>query len=107
LTYALTLIKGKTGKREHTISLFNSLKKDPNFAKDNGVEIKELFISFGWPDIILLLKSENVELIKRSIVTLRDKAAMIGDDLTTSSIICTTQEEMDIKLKKWGKLVSP
>lgn len=107
LTYALTLIKGKTGKREQSISLLNSLKKDPNFTKDNGVEIKELFISFGWPDIILLLKSENVELIKRLIVILREKAATIGDDLTTSSIICTTQDEMDSKLKKWGKVVCP
>ena len=102
MTYALTLIKGKTGKREEIINLFNKYKRDPNFQKAHGVEIKELLISFGWPDIILVLHSKNIELIKRFIVLLRDKATDIGDDLTTSTIICTTQEEMTEEIKKWG-----
>lgn len=103
MTYALTLIKGKTGKREQTLSLLDSLKKDQEFQQKNGVEIREVLISFGWPDIIVFLKSENVELIKRAIVIIREKAAKNGDNLTTSSIICTTKEEMEKKIKKWGE----
>ena len=103
MTFALVLIEGKTGKREESIDLFNKLKKDRDFEKKHGVFIEKILISFGWPYIILLLKSQNIELIKNLIVILREKAIKIGDDLTTSSIICTTQEEMDAEIKKWGK----
>jgi len=96
------LIKGITEKREQSILLFDRLKNDPEFQRKYGVSIDKILISFGWPDIILILKSENVELIKRAIVVLRKKAADIHDDITTSSIICTTREEMDKKIKKWG-----
>lgn len=106
MTYSLTLIKGETGKRKDSIALLTKLKKDNKFQQQYGVEIKELLISFGWPDIVLLLKGDNVELLKNAIVVIREKALKNGDNLTTSSMICTTEDEIDKNIKKWGKSVS-
>lgn len=102
----MTLIKGETGKRKDSIALLTKLKKDNKFQQQYGVEIKELLISFGWPDIVLLLKGDNVELLKNAIVVIREKALKNGDNLTTSSMICTTEDEIDKNIKKWGKSVS-
>ena len=73
--------------------------------KENRIQIKEVFISFGWPDLILLIKSNNVELIKSSIIELRDLVAKSHDDnIETSTIICTTIDDLDvIKGKKVRK----
>jgi hypothetical protein len=103
MTFALTLIKGKSTEREHSISLLTQLSKDRTFAEENGVTIENVFISFGWPDMILLLKGNNVELIKNSIVVIRDMLAKNGDEVDTSTIICTTQDEINQQLKDWSE----
>jgi hypothetical protein len=103
MTFALTLIKGKSTQREPSINLLTQLSKDRTFAEENGVTIENVFISFGWPDMILLLKGNNVELIKNSIVVIRNKLASNGDDVDTSTIICTTQDEINQQLRDWAK----
>jgi hypothetical protein len=104
MTYALVLIKGKSSQRESSLSLLENLAKDSEFSKATGVKIEKVFVSFGWPDIILLIRSANVELIKNAIVELREKLSKNGDDADTSTIICTTTNEMKKKRRKWGKL---
>src|ERR687895_1039565 len=96
MTYALTLVKGMPQKREKTLSLLTKLKDDKEFKEKSGVEIRNLFISFGWPDIILLMKANNVELLKSSIVELRDIIAKSHrDNIETSTIICTTPDDIN------------
>ncbi|MEM2940284.1 MAG: hypothetical protein QW304_01865 [Thermoproteota archaeon] len=100
MTYALILAKGRPGKREETLAFLNDLKKDQDLKKDYGVVIEKVFISFGWPDFILLVCSENVELIKASIVAIRDRVSKNGDNLETATIICTTEDEIREKINR-------
>jgi hypothetical protein len=95
MTYAITLIKGESGNREGTFNCLTKMKrqKDPF---ENTVRIKECFISFGWPDFILLMKGDNVELLKDAIIKLRKKVyEEIGDRLETSTIVCSTKKEVE------------
>jgi hypothetical protein len=103
MTYALTLVKGISSKREETLNQLNQLKNSPDFKRKTGIDIREVFISFGWPDIILLMKGNNVELLKSAIVELRSYLENNHTDIIeTSTIICTTTEEI-IKKKKSRK----
>ena len=100
MTYSITLIKGESGKRERTFNLLARLakEKDPFGCK---VRIRDCFISFGWPDFILLLEGNNIELLKYAIVHLRERVLdETGDTLETSSIVCTTKSEVDAARKK-------
>jgi len=94
MTYAITLVKCATGEREHVLKILLELKKR-DFYKGK-VSIDKCYISFGWPDFVLVFRGENVELIKATIVDMR---AMIlkseESHLETSTIICTTQEDID------------
>jgi uncharacterized protein with GYD domain len=103
VTYAIALVKGKPKEREKTQLLFQTLSKDKDFKKKTGVEIQQVFMSFGWPDFVLLLKGSNVELLKRAIVTIRDEAGKGGDEIETSTLICTTQEEINKKSEEWAR----
>jgi hypothetical protein len=102
MTYAFVLIKGKSTARDGSLSYLESLIGNETFAKEHRVSVDKVFISFGWPDIIILLKSENVELIKNSIVDIRDKLSARGDSVDTSTIICTTSQEIKDRKKEWG-----
>lgn len=104
MTYAITLVKGNPKERGTTHLILESLAKDPAFKKKTGVEIQEVFISFGWPDFVLLLQGDNVELLKNGIIALRDEVAKKGDEIETSTIICTKQDEINRKNKEWSKL---
>jgi len=106
VTYAITLIRGKPKERRDTQSLLQTLAKNPEFVKKTGVEISHVLISFGWPDFVLLLKANNVELLKRAIVTLRREAEKKGDEIETSTLICTTQQEINKKREEWAKKFS-
>ncbi|HYW01830.1 MAG TPA: hypothetical protein VE862_10180 [Candidatus Acidoferrum sp.] len=97
MTYALTLVKGNPKYRESTLTLLNKLNQDPSLANDYETSIERVFISFGWPDFIMLLKGPNVELLKMAVVYIRDKASANGDNLETSTIICTTTAELSEK----------
>ncbi len=102
MTYAFVLIKGKSTARDNSLSYLESLVGNEEFVKEYKVNVDKVFISFGWPDLIILLKSENVELIKNSIVGIRDKLSSNGDSVDTSTIICTTSQEIKDRKKEWG-----
>lgn len=100
MTYALILVKGKSHLRDKTLKLLSDLKDNELFEKNNNVDIVEVFISFGWPDIILLIKGKNVEVIKLAIVRIRDRVFRNHKDtVETSTIICTTLKEIE-KVKR-------
>jgi hypothetical protein len=106
MTYALVLVKGKAVQREDSLSFLEELSKDTKFSEETHVKIERIFISFGWPDFVLLLKSENVELIKHAIVVIRDLLAKNGDTIETSTLVCATQEEIEEKRRKWAAISS-
>jgi hypothetical protein len=103
MTYAITLIRSKSGARDDMFKYLLNLKDKNNLLallKSNGeinldddsISIEECFISFGWPDFVLLLHGNNVELLKYAIIEIRNNAET---DLETSTIVCTTDKELD------------
>jgi len=100
MTYAITMMKGIPTYRENTLTVLTNLENDGSFYRTTGVSIESVFVSFGWPDFILLLKSENVELIKEAIIKLRqDLEIETKDIIETSTIICSDLEEIQKKKK--------
>ncbi len=98
MTYAITLVKCEISKRNEALELLTNLKKQKD-PFGNKVRIKEFYISFGWPDFVLLLRGNNIELLKDSIVLIRRKYFDITKkNLETSTLICTTTT--DIKKAK-------
>jgi len=66
------------------------------FAKETGCKVDQVFISFGWPDFIVLVKSENIEKAKNAIVYLRNLLSRkAGDNCETSSIVCVKKRDID------------
>ena len=102
MTYALVLVKGKSTARRESLSLLDKLTQDKDFSEKNKVKIVKVFISFGWPDIIVVMRARNVELIKNAIILLREKLSKKGDCVDTSTIICTTSKELKSKKEEWG-----
>jgi hypothetical protein len=102
MTFAITLIKCAAGKRENALGILLDLKELYEFEKDY-IKIHECYISFGWPDFVLFLEGKNVELLKKTIVDIRDKVSSgDGGDLETSTIICTTKKDMERAIKDSG-----
>jgi len=94
MTYAFILIKGIPDRREKTLAMLTKLTKNSSFSKRTGTVIEQVFVSFGWPDLIVLLSGNNVELLKNSIIEIRSLASRHHDNLETSTIICTTEPEL-------------
>ena len=103
MTYAITLIRSKSGARDDMLKYLLNLKDKTNLLSllklnreinldEDCISIEECFISFGWPDFVLLLRGNNVELLKYAIIEIRNNAKT---DLETSTIVCTTDKELD------------
>lgn len=101
MTYAITLIKGEPAKRERTRSFLEKLMNDRDFSKENGVTIEKVFLCFGWPDLVVFSRGENVELINRALIIIRRNLQENGDNVETSTLICTTKEAMNKKREEW------
>lgn len=104
MTYAIVMIKGESKRREDTLKFLSNLKNNKKKAneleKKTGTKIGEILISFGWPDFILLLRGSNVELLKETIVYLKNLIQdEVEDTVETSTIVCATPEEIE-KAKK-------
>ena len=96
MTYAIAMMKGIPVYRDKSLKYLSNLEKSKDFCMETGTLLENVFISFGWPDFIILLQSENVELIKEAIVKLRDDIKEeVGDNIETSTIICSTLEEIE------------
>jgi hypothetical protein len=96
-------VKGEPGKREETLSFLQKVSNKRELQRKHGVNIEQIFISFGWPDFIIMMSGKNVELLKNAIVILRDMLEKNGDSINTSTIICTTQESIEEKKREWLK----
>lgn len=103
MTYGLILVKGISNKREKTLQVLEGLTTDQSYSKLTGTKIKNVFVSFGWPDIVLVIQGNNIELIKNSIIRIRDLVGKHGDNLETSTIICTTLDEIKEKERALSK----
>lgn len=104
MTYGLILVKSKTGKKDLTLTtLADMMKKDLRAHPDTRIE--KVFLSFGWPDFVLLIKAKNIEQIRYMISNIREKLASQGDYIETSTIICSTPDEMKEKRREWAELL--
>lgn len=104
MPYAITMIKGNPVKRHLTSDYLNKKEDDGQFKINTGVSIEKVLISFGWADFVLILKGNNIELIKESIIKIRSDLQDQGDFIETSSIMCTTAKEIkDMKDNFFGK----
>jgi hypothetical protein len=104
MTYAVVMIRGSSEKREDTLKFLNKLKTEKDFKKKTGASIKEVLISFGWPDFVLLMYANNVELLKEAIVNLRNILyKKVRDAIETSTIICSTLEDIEEAKNEWKK----
>lgn len=102
MTYAIAMMKGIPSYREKSLNYLSNLERNEEFHGETGTSLENVFVSFGWPDFIILLKSENVELIKEAIVKLRDDIKEeIDDNIETSTIICSTLEEIEKRKKEF------
>lgn len=104
MTYGLVLIKGNSGKRDTTLKYLENLKDNKTFIKKFGT-VTEVFISFGWPDFIIIIKSINIECLKSGIVELREKLEKTGDNIETSTIVCSTKNDIEEVTKKIGESI--
>jgi hypothetical protein len=98
MTYGICLIKGLPEKRDDTRKFLEKLAKSGELEKKFKTNIfgGKVFISFGWPDIIIIFEAKNVELIKAVVIYLRDRVSTeTGDKIGTSTLICTTEEEKE------------
>jgi len=102
MTYAIAMMKGIPVYREKSLNYLSKLENNKDFYEQTGTSLECVFVCFGWPDFIILLKSENVELIKEAIVKLReDIKREIEDNIETSTIICSTLEEIEKRKKEF------
>ncbi len=104
MTYALVMMKGLPQTRIALKEYLIELQGDKKFQEKNGFEIEKVMLSFGWPDYIILVHSSNVELIQNCIISLQSKIEEIDDCISTSTIICTTHEELEKKQKEWAEI---
>jgi hypothetical protein len=106
MTWAITLIKGQSQKREEILDYLDGLTKQDDPFK-NGVIVKVCYISFGWPDFVVLLNGNNVELLKDSIVKIRNEIydSKMADNIETSTIVCTTKDEVKDAIKNAEKSI--
>lgn len=99
-------MKGIPNKREELFNILNDIKENGDFQDRNGIKIEEIFMSFGWSDFIILLKSNNVEMIKISINELSKLTNVEGNNIATSTIICSTLDEFKEKQEEWRERLS-
>jgi len=104
MTYGLVLIKGKSSKRNITLSALLHMAKHNSKLKKSGIAVENVFLSFGWPDFVLILKAKNVEQIRHAISLIREKLANHEDYVDTSTIICSTVDEIKEKKIEWSRL---
>lgn len=102
MTYGLVLVKGKSEKIDSTLKALQKIAKEGNVDGESGAQLVNVFLSFGWPDFVLMLKAKNIEQIRYAIGAIRERLEKHGDYIETSTIICSTSEELKEKRKEWA-----
>lgn len=104
MTYALVMIRGKPDKLEGTQQYLEELMQNPKkeeLKNTLSTEVQKVFISFGWPDFIILIHSANAELIRQSVIYIREGVKVHDDSIDTTTVICTTTKELEKKREEW------
>ena len=96
------LLKGDPAKRDSTYDLL----KDLLYKEDRRKELKLLdtvaenvFITFGWTDFSVILRSINVEAMKRAIIKIQE-IIRETDSTVDTSIVAITPLEAEGRFKK-------
>lgn len=103
MTVGIVLIKGLPGRFEHTHEFLIEMKEKKALEKEKNVRIKEVYLSMGWPDIILLLEGGQILDIHEAIAyiknQLKERKKEYRDLIDTSTIVCIEREKRE-KIKK-------
>lgn len=102
MTYGLVLVKGKSEKIDSTLKALQELAEKKDIKDETGAQLVNVFLSFGWPDFVLVLKARNIEQIRYAIGAIRKRLEDHGDYVETSTIICSTPKELKEKRRKWA-----
>lgn len=96
MTVGFVMIKGSATSREPILDYLNALIENDDFTKKSGAVIEDVVCTFGWPDFMVTLFSTNVELLKHSIVVIRDllKDLVPNALVETSTIIGVSSSEI-------------
>ena len=97
------LIKGDPAKRDPTYDLLKALL----YAEDRRKELKRLgtvaenvFITFGWTDFSIILRSINVEAMKKAIIKIQEIIRETDSTVDTSTIVAITPLEAEGRFQK-------
>ena len=90
MTTGIVLIKGRPDKLDYTFEFLTEMKEeDP--------EIIDVYLSMGWPDIVVLIKTNQVLDIQGKVnsirYVLRNREVEYRDFVDTSTIVCIEQKE--------------
>lgn len=98
MTVGIVIVKGLPGKYEYTHEFLEEMKKKKTLENEKRVTIRDVFLSMGWPDIILLLEAEQVLDIHEAITYIKNelrnrKEEEYRDLIDTSTIVCIRKEK--------------
>lgn len=102
MTVGIVLMKGLPGQYEHTYEFLMEMKKKRTLKKEKNVRIREVFLSMGWPDIVLLLEGEQILDIHEAITYIKNQLKSrkkYRDLVDTSTIVCIEREKRE-EIKK-------
>lgn len=98
MLYGIVLIKGLVGEMEYTHDFLRDMM-EKKILEEKNVEMREVLLSMGWPDIVILLRAEKTEYIQEAISYIKKmlkEREEHADLIETSTIICITEEEKRI-----------
>ena len=82
-------LRGSADKRKETKDILKGLIGNKQFFDKTGVIIDDVLATFGWSDFNVRVYAVNAEVIKLSVVILRNMLSNVGGDkfLETSTVI--------------------
>lgn len=110
MPYGIVLAKGLPGRMEDTYEFLMNMrgkgileeeieekeKKEKKKKKEYRVRIKEVFLTMGWPDIILILRAKQILDIQEATSYIKEELRKGNIDfIDTSTIICVTKREQE------------
>jgi len=97
LPIGFVMIRTASGKREKVLDILRQFRLYPRFTMSQGTVITSVTPVFGWPDFIMILRANNLELMKSTIVNLRILLESRGHKIQTSTIVGTSEEEIEYR----------
>lgn len=110
MPYGIVLTKGLAGRMEDTYEFLMKMRGkgilEEKMKKKKKTEyrakIEEVFLTMGWPDIILIIEAKQILDIQEAITYIKEELKKKDMDfIDTSTIICVTKREQE---KIWEEL---